>query len=177
MTYTGETPNARYGRIVLGSYTAFNGLMLVGVSVGAWILNSRAHSHGIAPNTTLGFRSEHTLTSLHGWYVAQRVGFQFAAISATVITVAVLATVAVAFLRRLNAMWILIVPVVGGIALGGCVMIAGQRADHAAISVETPQPPERSLGGPSGHTCFQVRRRTTSRTASSETRNMAANRA
>jgi hypothetical protein len=138
MTYTGETANARYGRIVLGSYAALNALLLLVVCAGAWILTARANSHGLAPSTTLGFRSEHTLTSLHGWYVAQRVGFHFVAISATVITVAVFAIVAVAFVRRLNAMWILIVPIVGGLAIGACVMIAGQRADHAATTVETP---------------------------------------
>jgi len=88
MTYTGQTPNARYGRIILGSYAALNGVLLVVVCAGAWILAARANSHGIAPNTTLGFRSEHTLTSLHGWYVAQRVGFHFVAVSATIITVA-----------------------------------------------------------------------------------------
>src|SRR5277367_1901249 len=129
MTYTGQTPNARYGRIILGSYAALNGVLLVVVCAGAWILAARANSHGIAPNTTLGFRSEHTLTSLHGWYVAQRVGFHFVAVSATIITVAVLGTIAVVFVRRLNAMWILIVPIVGGLAVGACVLIAGQRAD------------------------------------------------
>jgi hypothetical protein len=138
MIYTGETPNARYGRIVLGIYAALNGLLLIVVSVSAWFFAARANSHGIAPNTTLGFRSQHTLASLHGWYVAQRVGFHFVAVAATVITVAVFAIVAVAFIRRLNALWILIVPVIGAIAMAVCFTIAGHRADHAAISVETP---------------------------------------
>jgi hypothetical protein len=138
MTYTGETTNARYGRIVLRSYAALNALLLIAVCVGAWLLNAQANHHGIAPSTTLGFRSEHTLTSLHGWYVAQRVGFHFAAISTTVVTALVLGIVAVAFTRRLNALWILIVPIIGGLAIGGCVMIAGQRADQAAVTVETP---------------------------------------
>src|ERR1700761_1861592 len=111
MIYTGETPNARYGRIVLGIYTALNGLLLIVGCAGAWFFNARANSHGIAPNTTLGFRSQHTLASLHGWYVAQRVGFHFAAVAATVITVAVFVIVAVALVRRLNPMWILVVPV------------------------------------------------------------------
>jgi hypothetical protein len=61
----------------------------------------------------------------------------FAAVASTVITAAVFAIVAVAYTRRVNPMWILIVPVVGGIAVAVCFMIAGQRADHAAISVET----------------------------------------
>lgn len=120
MTYTGDTANARYGRIVLGGYAALNGVLLVSVCVGTWILNAHANRHGIAPSTTVGFRSEHTLTSLHGWYVAQRVGFHFAAISTTIITVAVVGIVAVAFARRLNAVWILIVPIVGGLAVGAC---------------------------------------------------------
>jgi hypothetical protein len=138
MIYTGETPNARYGRIVLGIYAAVNGLLLIAVCASTWFFTARANSHGIAPNTTLGFRSQHTLASLHGWYVAQRVGFHFVAVAATVITVAVFAVVAVAVIRRMNALWILIVPVIGAIALAGCFMIAGHRADHAAITVETP---------------------------------------
>jgi hypothetical protein len=140
MIYTGETANARYGRIVLGIYTALNGLLLIVGCAGAWFFNARANSHGIAPNTTLGFRSQHTLASLHGWYVAQRVGFHFVAVAATAITVAVFVIVAVAFIRRLNALWIFIVPVIGAVALAVCFMIAGHRADHAAISVETPPP-------------------------------------
>lgn len=49
-----------------------------------------------------------------------------------------LAILAVVYFRRLNPVWIVIVPVIGGIAVGVCFMIAGQRADHAAICVETP---------------------------------------
>jgi hypothetical protein len=137
MIYTGETANARYGRIVLGIYVALNGLLLIVACAGAWFFAARSNRHGIAPNTTLGFRSQHTLASLHGWYVAQRVGFHFVAVAATVITVAVFAIVAVALIRRLNALWIFIVPVIGAIALVVCFVIAGQRADRAAISVET----------------------------------------
>ena len=133
-----QTVNARYGRIVLGLYAGFNGLLLLAASAILWWLNARAHRHGIAPNTTLGFRSQHTLASLHGWYVAQRVGFHFAAVATTVITVAVLVAIAVAFIRRLNPMWILVMPILGGVAVGVCVVLAGHRADHAAISVETP---------------------------------------
>jgi hypothetical protein len=133
-----QTANARYGRIVLGVYAGFNGLLLVVACGVLWWLNARAHRHGISPNTSLGFRSQHTLASLHGWYVAQRVGFHFAAVAVTVITVAVLAVLAVAFVRRLNPMWVLIVPILGGIAAGVCIALAGHRADHAAITVETP---------------------------------------
>jgi len=133
-----QTANARIGRIVLGVYAGFNGLLLVIACGVLWWLNTRAHHHGISPNTSLGFRSQHTLSSLHGWYVAQRVGFHFAAIAVTVITVAVLAVLAVAFVRRLNPMWVLLVPILGGIATGLCVVLAGHQADHAAISVETP---------------------------------------
>jgi xanthine/uracil permease len=59
------------------------------------------------------------------------------AIAVTIVTVAVFAIVAVTFIRRLNAAWILIVPIIGGIAAGVCLLIAGQKSDHAAISVET----------------------------------------
>jgi hypothetical protein len=145
MIYTGETPNARYGRIVLGIYAAVNGLLLIAVCASTWFFTARANSHGIAPNTTLGFRSQHTLASLHGWYVAQRVGFHFAAVANTVIAAAVFTVVAVAFIRRWNAAWILVAPIFGGIAVGVCFMIAGQRADQAAISVETSAAPTAEL--------------------------------
>jgi hypothetical protein len=115
-----------------------NGFLLAVVCAGVWFLALRSSSHGIAPNTSLGFRSQHTLASLQGWYAAQRVGFHFAAVADTIITAAVFAIVAVAFIRRLNPMWILIVPVIGGIAVGVCFIIAGHQADHAAISVEIP---------------------------------------
>jgi hypothetical protein len=133
-----QTANARIGRIVLGVYAGFNAVLLVAVCGFLWLFNARAHRHGISPNTHLGFRTQHTLASLHGWYVGQRVGFHFAAIAVTVITVAVLAVLAVAFVGRLNPMWLLIVPVLGGIAVGVCIVLAGHRADHAAITVETP---------------------------------------
>lgn len=97
-----------------------------------------SEQHGIPPNPTLGFRSQHTLASLHGWYVAQRVGFHFAAVATSVVTAAVFAIIEVLYIRRSNPMWILIVPVIGGIAVGVCFIIAGQRADQAAISIETP---------------------------------------
>ena len=134
--YTDQTPNARYGRITLRIWTVSNGVLLIGVSAGLWFFAARANSHGIQPNTSLGFRSQRTLASLHGWYVAQRVGFQFAAVATTVITVAVLAIVAVAYIRRLNPMWIMLVPVIGALAVGACLIVAGQRADHAANAVE-----------------------------------------
>jgi hypothetical protein len=139
--YTDQTPNARYGRITLRIYMALNGLLLIIVCAGLWFFAARANSHGIPPNTSLGFRSQHSLASLHGWYVAQRVGFHFAAVADTVITVAVFALVAVAYIRRLNPMWILIVPVIGGLAVGVCFMIAGHYADKSAISVETQAAP------------------------------------
>jgi hypothetical protein len=143
--YTDQTTNARYGRIVLGSYTAFNGLLLIAACAGSWFLAARADSHGIAPNTSFGFRSQQTLASLHGWYAAQRVGFHFAAVANTVIAAAVFAVIAVAFIRRWNAAWMLVAPIIGGIAVGVCFMIAGQRANHAAVSVETSAAPTAEL--------------------------------
>lgn len=137
-----QAANARYGRIVLVSYAVLNGLLLTVVCAGAWFLAVRANSHGIAPNTSLGFRSQHTLASLHGWYVAQRVGFHFAAVADTIVTVVVFAIVAAAFIRRLNPIWILIIPIIGGIGVGVCFMIAGQKADRAAISVKTTDAPK-----------------------------------
>lgn len=56
----------------------------------------------------------------------------------TIATVGVFAIVAAAYIRRLNPMWILIAPAIGGIAVAACFMIAGHYADHAAIAVETP---------------------------------------
>lgn len=47
------------------------------------------------------------------------------------------AILALVFVRRSNPMWMLILPIIGGIAVGVCFVIAGHRADHAAISVET----------------------------------------
>lgn len=47
-----------------------------------------------------------------------------------------LAIVAVAYIRRLNPTWIMLVPAIGGLAVGGCLIVAGQRADHAASAVE-----------------------------------------
>jgi hypothetical protein len=134
--YTGQPTNARFGGIVLRIYTGINALLLVAVCVGLWVLAARANSHGIPPNTTLGFRSQHTLASLHGWYVAQRVGFHFAAIAATIAAVAALALVIVGYSRRLNPMLILVAPAVGGLAIGVCLIVAGQHADRAAVAVE-----------------------------------------
>lgn len=144
-TYTDQTPNARYGRITLRIYTALNVLVLIAVCAGSWIFAARANSRGIPPNTSLGFRSQHTMASLHGWYVAQRVGFHFAALAVTTVTVGVITILAVVFVRRSNPMWIFIVPVIGEIAVGACFMIAGHRADRAAISVETPKAEPMSL--------------------------------
>ena len=62
-----QTPNARYGRMMLRIWTASNGLLLIVVSAGLWFFAARANSHGIPPNTSLGFRSQQTLASLHGW--------------------------------------------------------------------------------------------------------------
>jgi hypothetical protein len=134
--YTDQTPNARYGRITLRIWTASNAVLLLAASAGLWVFAARANRRGIQPNTSLGFRSQHTLASLQGWYVAQRAGFHFAAIATTLVTVAVLVIVAVAYVRRLNPMWIMIVPAIGGLAVGACLIIAGQRADRAAVAVE-----------------------------------------
>lgn len=60
------------------SYVATNALLLVGVCALLWVRTSRANDHGINPNELLGSRSQFTLGSLQGWYVAQRVRFHFA---------------------------------------------------------------------------------------------------
>jgi hypothetical protein len=189
-----QATNARYGRIVLGIYAVINAVTLIGAAIGLWVLSARANHRGIAPNTSLGFRTQHTLASLHGWYVGQRVGFRFAAISTTVIAVAVLVVLAAALLRGRKLWWIVPVPIVGGIAVGVAMVIAGQRAEHAAITVERPAatsavpgaltrvntnngaPQCASACRAGAHRCRQVRPLITSRTASSETPNIAANR-
>jgi hypothetical protein len=133
-----QATNARYGRIIVGLYVGLNAALLIGTSAVLWTFNSRAHSHGISPNGQFGFRTQHTLSSLRGWYVAQRAGFHFAAVAATVITVIVLALIVIAVVRRLNPLWLLLIPVLGGVAVGVSLVLAGHRADHAAVSVETP---------------------------------------
>lgn len=136
--------NARYGRIIMGAYTLINVLLLVSVVATAWIFTVRAHHHEISPNTTLGFRSQATLASLHGWYVAQRVGFQFVAIAATAVTVAVLLTMAIAYLRGPKPLWIFAAPAIGAAVIALSFMVAGERADAAATHVETPATPSPS---------------------------------
>lgn len=42
----------------------------------------------------------------------------------------------VAYIRRLNPMWIMIVSAIGGLAVGACFIAAGQRAEQAAIDVQ-----------------------------------------
>ena len=133
---TDEVRGARYGKITLLVYLAFNGLLLLVGCVALWVFAARANGRGIPPNTTLGFRSQHTMASLRGWYVAQRVGFHFTAVAATIVTVVVFALVAVAFIRRSSPLWFLMVPVIGELAIAICFTIAGQRADSAAIAVE-----------------------------------------
>jgi hypothetical protein len=135
-----KMPNTQYPKFI-HFCVAFHAVLLCVVCAGLWYLAVRSSSHGIAPNTDLGFRSDHTLVSAQGWFVAQRVGFHFAAIAGTGVAAGVFVTIAVAYVRRLNARWFLIVPVIGGIAVGGCLIIAGVRADHAAIIVETPVAP------------------------------------
>jgi hypothetical protein len=136
--YTNATPTARYG-VSLRVYLAINAVLLVGVCVFLWVLAGRADNHGISPNESLGFRSQSTLTSLHGWYVGQRVGFHFAAVAATLIVVAAFALVIVVFVRRRSPAWILLIPALAGLGIGLCMVAAGQRADKAATSVETPK--------------------------------------
>jgi len=131
-----QTTNARYGRLTLSLSMVFNAVLLIGTCVALWVFNARANSHGIPPSTTVGFRSQHTLASLHGWYVAQRVGFHFAAVASTSVTVIVFAIVALAFVRRSNPMWMLFVPVIGELVIAGCFVAAGHRADNAALSIE-----------------------------------------
>jgi hypothetical protein len=132
----GQTPIARDGRLSLGIYLVINLMLLFVVCAGSWFFAAKANHHGIPPNTSLGFRSEHTLASLHGWYVAQRVGFHTAAVTSTISTAAVLAAIAVAATKSLNRFWFLIIPVIGGLVIAICFLIAGQQADRAAISVE-----------------------------------------
>jgi len=129
-------PDARYGRPALWIFAGFNVLLLVGACGGSWILADSANHRGISPNTTTGFRSQHTLASLHGWYVAQRVGFRFAAVATTIILVIVVAVIVVALIRHLNPLWIVVAPIIGGLAVGLSVLAAGQRADRAATAVE-----------------------------------------
>ncbi|OBH22010.1 hypothetical protein [Mycobacterium sp. E3247] len=135
-----QKPNAGYPKII-HAYVAFHAVLIIAACSGLWYLAVRSTSHGIAPNTKLGFRSQHTLVSAQGWYVAQKVGFHFAATAVTMVTVVMFAVVVVAYARRLNPMWLLIVPLAAGIAVGVCLMIAGYRADHAAVTVETPNLP------------------------------------
>lgn len=137
-----QAANARYGRIVIRFYVAFHGLLLTVVCVGVWFLAARSNSNGIPPNTSLGFRTQHTLASAQGWYAAQRVGFHIGAVAVTVITAAMVAVVAVAYIRRLNPMWILIAPVIGGLAIAASFMIAGRYADHAATTITTDDGPQ-----------------------------------
>lgn len=85
--YKYATPNARYGGVGLRVYAVVNALLLVGACVFLWVLAARANNHGIPPNESLGFRSQSTLASLHGWHVAQRVGFHIAAVAASLITI------------------------------------------------------------------------------------------
>jgi len=142
-----QATNARYGRIVLGIYAAINAVTMIGAAIALWVLSARANHRGIDPNTSVGFRTQRTLASLRGWYAAQRVGFHFAAISTTVITVVVLVAL-VALLRRRKLWWIVPVPIVGGIAIGVVMIIAGQRAEHAAITVERPAATSAAPGAP-----------------------------
>jgi hypothetical protein len=110
---TSRAQNTHYPKII-HFYVAFHAVLLIAVSVGLWCLAARSSRHAVAPNTHLGFRSQHTLVSAQGWFVAQRVGFRFAAIAVTIVAAVVLAVVALAYGRRLNTMWLLIIPVIGG---------------------------------------------------------------
>lgn len=138
MTDIDHSAGRRSGRLVLGAYTGFNVVLLLSACSFLWLQRSRAYHHGIAPNTSVGFRSQHTLASLRGWYVAQRVGFSFAATAATVVAVIVVVAIAVAVVRGMNPVWIPVIPIVGGVAVGVCLVLAGHRADGAAAVVETP---------------------------------------
>lgn len=127
------TPNPRYPTVI-HFYAALNVLLLIATCAGLWFLAARSSSNSIPPNTTLGFRDQHTVASMQGWYAGQRVGFHFAAIAATIVTATVLAFLAVAYANHLKPMWILIIPVIGEIALVVCFVIAGRHADQAASS-------------------------------------------
>jgi hypothetical protein len=131
-----QTPNARYPKTI-HFYAALNGLLLILGCAVLWYLAARSSSNGIPPNTSLGFRDQHTLASAQGWYAAQRVGFHLTAVVDTVITAVALAIAAVAYVRRFHPIWILIIPAIGGLAIAVCFMIAGHYADQAAILVAT----------------------------------------
>ncbi len=55
-------------------YAMVNCVLLIAMAASLWYLAGRADQHSIPPNTTVGFRSEHTLVSAAGWYAAQRAG-------------------------------------------------------------------------------------------------------
>ena len=131
---TDQAQNSQYPKAI-HFYAGLNGLLLVVVCAGLWLLAARSSSNGIPPNASVGFRDQHTLASVPGWYAAQRVGFHVAALADTIVTAVVFAILAVAYSRRFNPIWIVIVPVIGGLAIAVCVMIAGHQADRAAISV------------------------------------------
>jgi hypothetical protein len=132
-----QTVNARYGKIVLVSYAALNGLLLIVVCAGSWFLAARANGHGIAPNTSLGFRSQHTLASCTDG-TSHRGSDSDLPRSLTPSLNRGVRDRRSGIIRRSNPMWILIVHAIGGRAVAGCFMIAGRYADKAAISVETP---------------------------------------
>ncbi|MCV7355220.1 hypothetical protein [Mycolicibacterium fluoranthenivorans] len=113
-------------------YAMVNCVLLIAMAASLWYLAGRADQHSIPPNTTVGFRSEHTLVSAAGWYAAQRAGFHFAAIAVSII---VALEIVVVYLRRTSPMWLLIVPTVGWLALVGAVVVAAGHADAAALSV------------------------------------------
>jgi hypothetical protein len=122
-------------------YAVFNGLLLAAICVGLWLLAAQANSNRIPPNRALGFRDGQTLASEHGWYAAQRVGFHIGAVAATIITVAVLAVLVVAYLRRLHPAWALIAPIIGGVAVAVAMVVAGQYADDAARAATSAAAP------------------------------------
>lgn len=154
--YTNATPNSRPGAVTLRIYALVNALLLVGVCGFLWVLASRANNHGIPPSTSLGFRSQATLASLQGWYVAQRVGFHFAALAASGITVAAFGLAVVVYVRRASPAWILLIPALAGLGIGVSMLLAGQRADKAAVTVENPKA-EQSMTGECSSVCRSQR--------------------
>ena len=101
--------NARYGRIVTGIYTALTCCCspVCGRGVG---LRARANHHGIAPNTTLGFRSQRPWRRCTGGYAAaHRIRIRRRGRRPPSPRWCCL-IVAVAYIRHANLLWIFLAP-------------------------------------------------------------------
>ncbi|WP_131721825.1 MULTISPECIES: hypothetical protein [Mycolicibacterium] len=132
---TNQSSNTPAKSTLLRTYAITNSVLLIGITVALWYLRAQSDRNGIPPSGNLGFRTEHTLVSASGWYAAQRTGFHYAAIAATIITALAILAAATAIRLGASQTWILILPPVGWIALIIAIVIAGSHADTAAISV------------------------------------------